>query len=149
MRIVEIGGGYGGQCSVLSRVANFRSYTIFDLDEALALTQRYLDELAIPNVRLVSAFAPKAIDADLVISTYAVSEIDRGSQDEYIDGVLKRARRGYLILNRISAGFGVSSYSPEDFVDRLESKRPTLQRGALARRDRLKANDLLTWTSQA
>lgn len=145
MRIVEIGGGYGGQCRVLSCVANFASYTIFDLNEALQLSQRYLDALGTKNVTLNSAFDVRETDSDLVISNYAVSEVGRAAQDRYIDNVLRRARHGYLILNRISEGFGVDSYTTKQLMERLTIKRPSVKRGALARRDKRKRNDVVYW----
>ncbi len=42
LHIVEIGGGYGGQCKALSDLTGFASYTLIDLPEALALARKYL-----------------------------------------------------------------------------------------------------------
>lgn len=45
MRVVEIGGGYGGQCKILSDLCGFASYTIIDLPEAVKLANKYLSAL--------------------------------------------------------------------------------------------------------
>ena len=49
--IVEIGGGYGGQCLILSKLTNFAQYTIYDLPEANMLTNKYLSLNKTPNFK--------------------------------------------------------------------------------------------------
>jgi hypothetical protein len=100
LRIVEIGGGYGGQCCVVSAAARPASYTLVDLDPVLRLQEAYLRELGVPNVSFASARdLDPAAEYDLVVSNYAFSECVRRVQRHYVERVLLRARRGYLICN--------------------------------------------------
>jgi hypothetical protein len=43
LSICEIGVGYGGQCRVINAYFRPRAYTLIDIQPALALAQRYLD----------------------------------------------------------------------------------------------------------
>ena len=92
MDIVEVGGGYGGQCRIIHEIFKPKSYTIIDLPEAIALTERYLREFAI---------YPKAQfeHYDLFISNYAFTEIARDYQDLYIDKFINKSDRGYMTCN--------------------------------------------------
>ena len=99
MDIVEIGGGYGGQCLIISKVFNFNSYTIIDLKEPSALQRRYLDYHKVPNVRCITPEVLEFNNIDLCISNYAFSEIARPFQDMYIEKVIMPAKKGYLTCN--------------------------------------------------
>ena len=103
LRIIEIGGGYGGQCFVVNAGATPASYALVDLDPVLALQERYLSALGVPNVSFVPArdLDPGA-EYDLVISNYAFSECVRRVQRRYLETVLRRSRCGYLICNWLS-----------------------------------------------
>lgn len=100
LNIIEIGGGYGGQCKIISDVFSYQSYVIVDLDVVLALTQKYLTKLNVKNVKCLD---PNDLSDDkmydLVISNYAFSECIRSVQDDYIDKILNRSRRGYITYN--------------------------------------------------
>ncbi|HUA52777.1 MAG TPA: putative sugar O-methyltransferase [Candidatus Sulfotelmatobacter sp.] len=98
--IIEIGGGFGGQCAVIAKRFGFARYTIVDLREPLMLARRYLDALAIPNVayELLEAL-PINARYDLVISCYGLSELARPFQVMHLQRVLLRARAGYLLWN--------------------------------------------------
>lgn len=98
--VIEIGGGYGGQCFVLSKVCKFRSYTIVDLPEVIPLIRKYLDLLGVDHVTCVSPdeFWGKNV-YDLVISNYAFSECFRDMQNFYMNKILLRSRCGYLTCN--------------------------------------------------
>ena len=39
-KIVEVGGGYGGLCRVLSKVCEFDEYILIDLPEVSAFTEK-------------------------------------------------------------------------------------------------------------
>jgi putative sugar O-methyltransferase len=105
-RIVEIGGGYGGQCHIILAVAKPASYTLVDLQPVLALQRRYLQELGVANVRFETAddLEPDR-DYDLVISNYAFSECSRRVQRHYIERVLGRSARGYITCNWFRSRF--------------------------------------------
>lgn len=98
LKIVEIGGGYGGQCLITSLLYNNIYWKIFDLDEVNKLQQRYLSK---QNIKTYCEFSHKIEECypDLVISNYAFSEINREIQQEYLDKIIKNAVRGYMIFN--------------------------------------------------
>jgi putative sugar O-methyltransferase len=100
--IVEIGGGYGGQCFVLSLLGGWRSYTIFDLPPVQKLQRRYLGQMGVHNVAFESLDSLKrSARYDLVISNYALSECTRKIQDRYFAAVLDHSNRGYLTCNNL------------------------------------------------
>ena len=68
MHIVEIGGGYGGQCKTLASLGMFKKYTIIDLPPCNHLSKRYLNELAVQNVTFMDSTQLSEIkDYDLLI----------------------------------------------------------------------------------
>jgi len=101
MDIVEIGGGYGGQCKIIHDIAKPRSYTIIDLPEVLLLTKKYLTRFEIPNIKYVSPKDLKKGKYDLCISNYAFTEVVRNFQNIYIENVIKGSDRGYITCNFI------------------------------------------------
>lgn len=104
--VVEIGGGYGGQCLIIQSVIDVREYLIYDINEPLELIGRYLDNFNVPAY----IEDTDCIDDDvynLVISNYAFSEIDTMGQDEYITKVLNNATHGYLTCNFISDSYNI------------------------------------------
>lgn len=133
MRIVEIGGGFGGQARIIHALNNnIKSYTIFDLPEAQALTRRYLGCYGIDQVQFPDlSIAP--VEADLVISNYAFAEIDKGIQTRYVENVVSKAKHGYMILNsaqieRDMPGFALSAQQLQAMVpnSHLDSNHPLL-----------------------
>lgn len=119
MHIVEIGGGYGGQCTVLSSLG-FASYTLIDLPECIALSKKYLESMGIKNVIYIDSTNLENIGAyDLVISNYAFSEIDKTEQLSYLEKVIKSTPNGYMTLNFISQLFNLKSLSIEELVSIL------------------------------
>ncbi|MFZ4673777.1 MAG: putative sugar O-methyltransferase [Chlamydiia bacterium] len=112
--IIEIGGGYGGQCLVISSLFKIKKYTVVDLKEPLGLSKKYLDCHGISNVEFLT---PEEIDKalsdyDIVISNYAFSEIVSNWQMKYAEKVLKNCTKGYLTCNSDSfLSVGVLSIS--------------------------------------
>jgi putative sugar O-methyltransferase len=105
--IVEIGGGYGGQCKIISSRIKFDSYTIFDLKEATELQSKYLNLLKVKNVdclhpSIFNEFNNKEID--LIISTFAWSELTKEVQLFYFDNYIKKAKHGYFRCNLCYSG---------------------------------------------
>jgi putative sugar O-methyltransferase len=98
-RIAEIGGGYGGQASILNCLGMYEKYFIFDLLEVQKLIQRYHSSVgaALVEFPLVDNVSYK--EYDLVISNYAFSELPRRIQDEYLDKVILKSRRGFMLMN--------------------------------------------------
>jgi len=89
MRIVEIGGGYGGQCRTICDVYGVECYHIIDLPEVCELQRKYCAAECYTK--------PTGQQYDLVISNYALSEIVDNKL--YIDEVVKKAKHGYLTCN--------------------------------------------------
>lgn len=93
LRIVEIGGGYGGQARTICDVYKPACYHIIDLYEVTLLQSRYLKEFD-----CVDCFTqPTGEEYDLVISNYALSEIPDNKQ--YMDEVIMKSKHGYITCN--------------------------------------------------
>jgi hypothetical protein len=121
--IVEIGGGYGGQCKIVSDVYKVRSYVIIDLDVVIPLTQKYLDKLSVDNVIYGTQHGGYQVkQCDLVISNYAFSECVKGVQDDYIEKILAKSKRGYITYNYDGPSLPSSPYNKEEIIQIL-SKR--------------------------
>jgi putative sugar O-methyltransferase len=102
LHICEIGVGYGGQCRVINAYYRPASYCLVDLQPALSLTQRYLDNFILNSVltyRTANELEPR--EYDLVISNYAFSELRRDLQTAYLKKVILKSKRGYITYNEI------------------------------------------------
>ena len=99
-KIVEIGGGYGGQALILDSLFNFQSIKIFDLHIVCNLITKYLEHFTLRNSYSVSSLNEASQEEyDLAISNYAFSELPRNIQLKYIEKVLQNSKRGYLTMN--------------------------------------------------
>lgn len=96
--IVEVGGGYGGLCRMIHEFHAPRSYTIIDLPEALKLAKRYLAEFDI-HPQIVSCYEYGQRPIDTFISNYALTELTRDVQDEYVNKLMTHAVCGYVTFN--------------------------------------------------
>lgn len=102
-KIVEIGGGYGGQCKIIQDICDIHSYDIIDLEEVTLLQETYLKKLACyENVKLLTnkQLNHAAINYDLVISNYALSEVSKEDQLEYVERILLNSKHGYITCNQ-------------------------------------------------
>lgn len=144
--IVEIGGGFGGQCAIIARRARVGSYTIVDLPEPLMLAARYLRALGLADrVRFATLDElPPIGECDLAISCYALSEIARPVQLDYWQRVLRGAARGYILWNskffRLSQGWQVEQFGGEMIY--AEEMLSLIPGSRLAERELLSAEDL-------
>lgn len=128
MRIVQIGGGYGGQCKILSDLFHFKSYTMIDHRESLALAKKYLDELRIPAVEYVSLDEiPEKISCDLVISDFSFTESSASLQKMILARILSNSKRGYLICNLIPKHYRVRPLAKEALLKEVKKKKPSYQ----------------------
>lgn len=145
-RIAEIGVGYGGQCRILSCLHAFASYTIFDLPDALRLAERYLGHFNTPNVHSASLSADSST-FDLVISNYALSEIRKDVQDEYIVKVLSKSKHGYIIYNQqaFAAERPGYSYTPEELAEKLSMAQIIKGYPGMPQADAMHGNCLIHW----
>ena len=124
-KIIEIGGGYGGQCKIISDLTGFNSYTLIDLPECCLLAEKYLKTLNVNNTYFISSrnlptspdrCRPKEKLYDLVISNYAFSEITSDEQIEYIDKIINKSKSGYITCNFTSDFFYLTSLSLEEIL---------------------------------
>lgn len=121
--IVEIGGGYGGQCLVINEYFKPASYTLIDLKESMYLAQRYLRDTSYPNLQFYySRYFPRSLEFDLVISNYAFSECEISMQNKYIEKIFKHSTHGYVTFNNISSIFGIESHTRESFQEAFPCK---------------------------
>ena len=154
LHIVEIGAGYGGQCRLILARFPVASYTILDLPEPGALAARYLAAL---GARGISVNPPpeqlRAQPIDLAISNYALSEIRRSVQQDYLDRVVMRARRGYMLWNEPALRFLAKRrlppkdrpYTAEEAARQIPGSRVVREGSMLLRGDRQLANSLIIW----
>ena len=114
--IVEIGGGYGGLCKVLSSFVEFEQYLLLDLEECNMLSKKYLSHFDLPTM----SYQPEEIvdveeNFDLLISNYALSECDRETQMMYIERFVKKSDKFYIMHNDFHADHGNMGH--EEFVE--------------------------------
>lgn len=114
--VVEIGGGYGGLCKVLSSFIDFESYLLIDLEEPNLLSRKYLSHFNLPTLSHRSEEIVEIEENfDLLISNYAFSECDRETQLEYIDKFVKKTNRIYMMYN----DFSPENIHHQEFADML------------------------------
>jgi len=106
LNILEIGGGYGGQCYILHCLAkqfnvNINSYTIIDLKYPCLIQNKYLIKLHLKEVNCftIDDYIDKKFD--FLISNYALSELSEPYQNLYINKIVKSIMHGFLIWNRL------------------------------------------------
>lgn len=121
--LVEIGGGYGGQCEMINRDRCNKSYTIYDLPQVQKLQARYLKDYYITPI--FPEGIPEAPKHDLLISWCAWSELDLATRKEYVEKVISKADRFIICSNYnfyedmgILASFGIQ---PKVYSDELYS----------------------------
>jgi len=99
-KFVEIGVGYGGQVSILKDFFKISEYGIYDLEDVQELTGRYLAQIGkTRNIKMYLLVNNSVVRWDLVISNYAFSELPSDLQKIYIEKVLSKSERGYLVMN--------------------------------------------------
>lgn len=97
MDIVEIGGGYGGLCAVISRTIGYKSYTIHDISDVCMLHTRFLHAL---DIKARSINTPEYCGKyDLCISWCAFSELDFTIKQKYIENVISKSDDFFICSN--------------------------------------------------
>jgi hypothetical protein len=120
LHIVEIRGGYGGQCKLLCDMIGFASYTIVDLPECNLLIRKYLEQFAVENVNFLdSDKLDTSVKCDLVISNFGFSEIEKGEQLDLVNKILCQAPRGYMTGNFRLTNFTLKFLDLEDLIGLL------------------------------
>ncbi|PJD97811.1 MAG: hypothetical protein CK425_01385 [Parachlamydia sp.] len=98
-RIIELGGGYGGQCKILSDLFAFESYHHIDLPEPLALITKYLTAMQVSNTVMTASDECQEESCDLFISNFGFCECSRSAQEEYMQKYILKSKAGYMILS--------------------------------------------------
>uniref|UniRef100_A0A6C0HYK5 Sugar O-methyltransferase n=1 Tax=viral metagenome TaxID=1070528 RepID=A0A6C0HYK5_9ZZZZ len=106
---VEIGGGYGGLCFFINKLAgifniNIKSYTIFDLLYPSLLTKKYLLNLGIENTNHYQLNNFQNISKNsFLISSYAFSELPENIRIEYQEKIINPYTiHGFIAWNGVS-----------------------------------------------
>jgi hypothetical protein len=122
MTVCEIGAGYGGQALVIGKNHNVKFYVTYDLDGPAALQTRVLKDYG-ENIESFDCrtLLSKESDPeyDLVISNYALSELDREGFDAYFDRVIKKSKSGYFQINPQTRN--PNCYTKEEIIEKLGS----------------------------
>jgi len=132
--MVEIGGGYGGQCRVISMMLGFKSYTLLDAQEPVDLQRKYLSHIldGLDQHCVVCTTLDKvgSVDYDLVISNYAFCEFSEELMHEYAQRVISRSKRGYITVSnsRHQPAASAEEFFPSGWR-RLEEKPLTSTQG--------------------
>lgn len=118
VNLIEVGGGYGGQCYMFHCLAEayqieILNYTIFDLPEVLTLQQKYLSRLfcrgnELHHIHFLNPWQKHMTwhDSAFLFSSYALAELSPKNRALYYSLLRGHVQHGYVIWN--------SSDSPED-----------------------------------
>lgn len=112
IRIVEIGGGYGGMCGILNCLAQNQKikideYAIYDLDGVQEFQNYYLNQVKLISdigINSVNFLNAKDLDSfngnyDYLISFYALGEFDDTTKYAYINKVISKVKNGLILWN--------------------------------------------------
>lgn len=123
LNICEIGVGYGGQCRIINAYYKPATYRLVDLQPALNLCQRFLDNFITPSVlsyKTMNAIGKNTYD--LVISNYAFTELTRAVQDEYLNKIILSSKRGYITYNETNPE-EFNSYKSDELIGLIPGSR--------------------------
>lgn len=109
IKIVEIGGGYGGLCFYIKNILKDYNvnYTIIDLPEPGYLQDQYSKKVGDNNVRTISCFDIDSVSSekfDLVISNYCLSEVSIDNQKDYFEKIVKNCEKKFFVWNYLTIG---------------------------------------------
>ena len=106
--ILEIGGGYGGQCKLLIDMCvmfnvKIEKYGIIDLEYATKLQEKYLSTFGYKNIEYFGYESTKEFNYfelyNAVISIYALSEFDVDVQNYYVNNIIDNNKNYYILCN--------------------------------------------------
>ncbi len=122
--IAELGVGYGGLVVALSEVCTIQRYSIFDLEEVLTLTDKYLVKVGVKTT--VKRELLEHLDGeewDLFVSNYAFSELPLDLQIKYCTQVMSKSKNGFMIMNSGFTNFTGRSLGKMDLSE-LKKRLP-------------------------
>lgn len=102
--IVEIGGGYGGLCLILSGFIDFDTYTLVDIPNACKLVEKYVAQFPqlkgkVKTLPCTELSDDSFDDIDLAIGINSVNECTRETQLEYFSKIFSKSEFSYLVRN--------------------------------------------------
>jgi len=112
-KIIEIGGGYGGLCRMLSIFYNFEEYIIVDLPQAVLVAEKWLSHFPTLKGRVKFIPCDKISDreefhnVDLFVADSSLAECNLKTQNIYIDTLAHDAKFHYVIWNTLYLPNGV------------------------------------------
>ena len=100
LKLVELGGGYGGLCLCLNLFAETKlNYTIIDLKYVGELQKKYL-EMNNTSVNCLEPYGESLEGNDyFLISNYCFAEIDLSHQIQYIKLLFPKVSYGFITWN--------------------------------------------------
>ena len=119
LKVLEIGGGYGGQIKILCDLLDVSSVYMIDIPIVLSLQKKYLEHHVI-DVNTVDPDKVESIydqEFDLVVSNHAICELHRDLQDTYLP-LVKNSKNGYILYHHSETWGG--SYSMKDFCEKID-----------------------------
>jgi hypothetical protein len=100
--ISEIGVGNGGQAAQICNLISPESYNFIDLEPVLDITNLLISNYDFDtDFNYLNPNNLDAVGADLLISNYAFSELNKVTQDVYLEKVLYNSKRGFMLYNNI------------------------------------------------
>lgn len=123
LNIIEIGGGYGGLCLFIHRLAplfgkTIKNYTIFDLPEVAQLQNRYLEAHGITATCTHLNSGAVLTPNSFLISMYALSELPAPLRKQYRESVVMPfCTEGFIIWN-------INPYDDELDIHYSTTRRP-------------------------
>jgi len=108
-RIVEIGGGYGGQLYIINALSkhfdiNIEQWFLIDLKTIALHQEKYLKDMGVNNFECCSFEdirdgVKECESHDLLVSNYALAEVSKDIQDMYIEKVAPKCSNYFVIWN--------------------------------------------------
>lgn len=120
-RCIEIGIGFGGQAAVLDILGKVKEVQLYDLPPVLELAKKFLNTsgTSASTLFLDGTNPSVAGPADLLISNYAFSELNRAVQLIYLENAVAKASGGYITWNSLSP----DGLSPEELLTLIPGSR--------------------------
>ena len=119
LKVLEIGGGYGGQIKILCDLLDVSSVYMIDIPIVLSLQKKYLEYHGI-HANIIEPDKVESIykqEFDLVVSNHAICELHRDLQDTYLP-LVKNSKNGYILYHHSETWGG--SYSMKDFCEKID-----------------------------
>ena len=119
LKVLEIGGGYGGQIKILCDLLDVSSVYMIDIPIVLSLQKKYLEYHGI-HANIIEPDKVESVyeqEFDLVVSNHAICELHRDLQDTYLP-LVKNSKNGYILYHHSETWGG--SYSMKDFCEKID-----------------------------